>query len=134
MIPTPPLFVHSQKLWTATPGDDPRTLANGGPTGTGGVGARNGIVVTKTGLVFQAGNDGKVRAFDEDTGRVLWTGSIAGQSLGIPAMYEAKGRQFLVMMSPAPGAGGGAAGAAGAAPQVSPDTPRGYIAFALSNR
>jgi hypothetical protein len=49
-------------------------------------------------------------------------------------MYEAKGRQFLVMMSPAPGAGGGAAGEAGVAPNVSSDTPRGYIAFALPNR
>jgi len=46
-------------------------------------------------------------------------------------MYQVKGRQFLVMMSPAPGAGGGAEGAAGPAPEISPDAPRGYIAFAL---
>jgi hypothetical protein len=36
-----------------------------------------------------------VRAFDEDTGNVLWTGNIAGQSLGIPAMYEAKAASSL---------------------------------------
>ncbi len=117
--------------WQVPTGDDPRTLAAGGPANTGGVGARNGLIITKTGLVFLAGNDGKVRAFDEDTGRVLWTGKIAGQSLGIPAMYEVQGRQFLVLMSPAPGTGGGAEGEAGPEPQVSADAPRGYIAFAL---
>ena len=86
--------------WQVAPSDDPRTVAAGGPKGTGGVGARNGIVVTKTGLIFHASNDGKVRAFDEDTGKVLWTGPIAEQSLGIPEMYTAKGRQYLVITSP----------------------------------
>jgi quinoprotein glucose dehydrogenase len=117
--------------WQVAPGDDLRTLAAGGPTGTGGVAARNGIIVTKTGLLFQTGSDGKVRAFDEDTGKVLWTGTIAGQSLGIPTMYQVKGRQFLVTMSPLPGTGGGAAGAAGPDVQASPNAPHGYIAFAL---
>ena len=32
------------------------------------------MVVTKGGLVFHAGGDGKFRAYDEDTGKVLWTG------------------------------------------------------------
>jgi quinoprotein glucose dehydrogenase len=117
--------------WQVTNGDDPRTVAAGGPKGTGAVAARNGIIVTKSGLVFQAGGDGFVRAFDEDTGKVLWSGKIAGQSIGIPAMYEAKGRQYLVIMSPAVGTGGGAEGAAGPATPVPPDMPRGYIAFAL---
>ena len=39
-----------------------------------------GIVVTKGGLVFHAGNDGKLRAYDEDTGKVLWTGTFAGSA------------------------------------------------------
>ena len=50
-------------------GDHPPTMAAGGPSNTGGVGARYGIVVTKGGLVFHAGGDGKVRAYDEDTGQ-----------------------------------------------------------------
>ena len=119
--------------WQVPTGDDPNTVRAGGPRNTGGVGARNGVIVTKTGLVFLTGNDNKVRAFDEDTGRVLWTGPIAEQSLGIPAMYTHQGRQYYVVMSPGPG-GGGAAGAAGPAPQAAPDAPRGYIAFALPNR
>jgi quinoprotein glucose dehydrogenase len=120
--------------WQVAPSDDPRTLAAGGPKGTGGVGARNGIVVTKTGILFHSSNDGKVRAFDEDTGQVLWTGNIAEQSLGIPEMYTHKGRQYLVIMSPGAGQGGGAQGAAGAAPLAPADAPHGYIAFALPEK
>jgi quinoprotein glucose dehydrogenase len=117
--------------WQVPTGDDPRTIAAGGPANTGGVGARNGLIITKSGLVFLAGNDGKARAFDEDTGKVLWTGKIAGQSLGIPSMYQVNGRQYIVFMSPAEGTGGGAAGEAGPAPQAEVDAPHGYIAFAL---
>jgi quinoprotein glucose dehydrogenase len=86
------------------------------------------MVITKSGLLFEMGNDGKVRAYDEDTGKVLWEGKTAGQSLGIPEMYSVNGREFLVVISPA---GGGAAGAAGPGTEVAANTPRGYIAFAL---
>jgi quinoprotein glucose dehydrogenase len=119
--------------WQIAPGDHPPTVAAGGPRGTGGVGARNGIVVTRTGLVFHAAGDGKVRAYDEDTGKELWSGSIPGPARGIPAMYMANGRQYVVIMSPGgvvAGQGGAGASAAPAA-GLSPDTPRGYIAFAL---
>jgi quinoprotein glucose dehydrogenase len=120
--------------WQIAPGDHPATIERGGPRGTGGVGARNGILVTRTGLVFHAAGDGKVRAYDEDTGKELWAGSIPGSARGIPAMYMANGRQYLVVMSPA-GVVAGQAAAGGQVPTatqgVSPDTPRGYIAFAL---
>ena len=116
--------------WQVGNGDDPATLAAGGPAGTGGVGARNGMVVTRSGLLFQMGKDGKARAYDVDTGKVLWTGAVAGQSIGIPTMYESKGRQYVVFMSPGVGQGA-VAGATGEAPETSADTPRGYIAFAL---
>ena len=46
-----------------------------------------------------AGNDGKLRAYDEDSGRVLWTGTLPGASRGVPVMYEAKGRQYLVVVA-----------------------------------
>ena len=86
--------------WQIAPGDDPATVARGGPRGTGGVGARHGIVATSAGIVFLAGGDGKVRAYDEDTGQVLWTGTLPGPSSGIPVSYEAKGRQFIVVADP----------------------------------
>jgi hypothetical protein len=80
--------------------------------------------------VFHAGNDGKVRGYDEDTGAVLWTGSFNGNTGGVPVSYEAKGRQYFVIMT---GTGGGGRGA----PQLPPTdatTPTGAIAFALPKK
>jgi len=47
-------------------------------------------------------------------------------------MYESKGRQYVVFMSPAvePGGVGGTGGGTKAPPQT-PTGPYGYIAFAL---
>lgn len=127
--------------WKTPVGDDPATIAAGGPTNTGSPMMRNGIMPTRAGLVFIAGNDGKMRAYDEDTGRVLWMGTLPGPSRGVPVMYEMNGRQYLVVAA-APGGGGrggpgGGAGAAGGgrggapAPPQDPAQPRGLIAFAL---
>ena len=124
--------------WQLPVGDDPTTMARGGPANTGGLGARNGMIVTKAGIVFLAGGDGKLRAYDEDNGRVLWSGTLPGSSSGIPVSYEAKGRQYVVFSSlPRPSTRGsqsarsGQAGSGPGIPDVSPDAPRGYIAFAL---
>jgi len=122
--------------WQIPAGDDPVTLARGGPANTGGLGARNGMIVTKAGIVFLAGGDGKLRAYDEDNGSVLWTGTLPGSSSGIPVSYEAKGRQYVVFSSLPRVAGRGAGRGLGAVlpTPVSPDTPRGYMAFALPRR
>src|SRR6185312_7538872 len=95
--------------WQVPIGDDPATMARGGPANTGGLGARNGMVVTGSGLIFVAGGDSKVRAYDQDNGQVRWTATLPGSSSGIPIGYESKGRQFIVFSS----------------------RPRGCIAFAL---
>jgi quinoprotein glucose dehydrogenase len=92
------------------------------------------MLVTKTGLVFIAGGDNKVRAYDEDTGQVVWTGSIPGASSGIPTGYEMNGRQYVVFSSqPRIPAGRGGRGRPPIA-EAPPDVPRGYIAFALPAR
>jgi quinoprotein glucose dehydrogenase len=74
--------------------------------------------VTSTGLVFHAGDDGKVRAYDDETGEVLWAGDIPGDAPGIPALYTAGGRQYLVVAAPGDD-------------DTPSSVPRGYIAFAL---
>lgn len=68
-----------------------------GVRNTGVFGLKSGAVITSTGLIFVALRDGKVRAYDEETGAVLWTANLPAGSEGIPAMYEADGRQFLVV-------------------------------------
>jgi quinoprotein glucose dehydrogenase len=83
---------------------------------------RTGISTTATGLLYQAGSDRKLRAYDAETGQVLWEGQMPGGSIGIPAMYEANGKQYL-LVSATQGGGRGAAGV--------PAAERAYVAFAL---
>lgn len=106
--------------WQVPVGDDLRALQEG-IHDTGAIGIRVGMVTTSAGLIFMAGGDMKVRAYDEETGKVLWTAKLPGQSEGIPAMYEAGGRQYLIVnASLAPGEH-----------EENPSQPRGYVAFAL---
>jgi quinoprotein glucose dehydrogenase len=58
---------------------------------------RMGMIVTSTGLLFATAKDGKVRAYSADDGKILWTGELPHGTEGLPAMYEANGRQFLVV-------------------------------------
>jgi glucose dehydrogenase len=71
--------------------------------------------------------DGKLRAYDQDNGNVVWTGTLPGTASGVPVSYESKGRQYVVVASQP----GGFRGMGGGAAAISPDAPRGYIAFAL---
>jgi quinoprotein glucose dehydrogenase len=117
--------------WQVPIGDDPATIAAGGPSNTGSPLLRNGIIPTRAGLVFIAGNDGRMRAHDEDTGKVLWSGPLPGPSQGVPVMYESRGRQFLVVAA-LPRRGGSDASPDAPPPPASPDTPRGLIAFSIT--
>jgi quinoprotein glucose dehydrogenase len=121
--------------WQTPVGDDPQTLAAGGPSNTGSPMMRNGIIATKAGLVFIAGNGGKMRAYEEETGKVLWMGPLPGPSRGVPVMYEMNGRQYLVVAATPASAPQGQRGQAPApAPPIDPSTPRGFIAFALPQK
>ena len=115
--------------WQVPAGDD-LMLAAQGITGTGARSLRTGIIPTATGLLFLAGGDHKLRAYDEETGKVLWTGIIGGTSTGIPVMYEVNGRQYLAVTVEAPGTGRGGGGRAAVQPE-GPKGPAGYVAFAL---
>jgi len=115
--------------WRIGFGDDP-ALAARGITGTGMAGLLNGIIVTEAGLVFGAGRDNQIRAWDSDTGRQLWSSRFGGNFVGSPVMYEMDGRQYLLV--PAAGAGGGGrGGAAPAAPAGAAAAPLGWVAYAL---
>ena len=107
--------------WQVPVGDDPRALREG-VHDTGGIGLRAGMVITSTGLVFLTGADAKMRAYDADTGKVVWTAELPGQSRGIPAVYQVDGRQYLIVNATT---AQGAASASGA---------RGYVAFALPEK
>src|ERR1700682_258726 len=92
----------------------------------------HGLIVTSAGLIFIAASDGKVRALDEESGKVLWTFTLPAGSEGIPAMYQAGGRQYLVIPASSDvNSGGGHTGRGGAPASARSDLPNGYVAFAL---
>jgi quinoprotein glucose dehydrogenase len=123
--------------WRIGFGDDPTLLARG-VTGTGVTQMRNSIIVTASGLIFGAGRDNVIRAWDSDTGRQLWSSRFGGNFVGSPAMYEMEGRQYLLVPA-ASTAGGGRAGrgATSADPlpgAVAAGAPMGWVAYALPAR
>ena len=57
---------------------------------------RGGPLVTAGGLVFVAtASDRTVRAYDRDSGKVVWSTNLPTGSEGVPATYEVAGRQFI---------------------------------------
>lgn len=65
------------------------------PTGTENYG---GPVVTKGGLVFiAASKDAKIRAFDKKNGNILWEAQLPVPGYATPAVYEVKGKQYVVI-------------------------------------
>lgn len=84
-----------QYLWKKTLGNDPRFPNSKEPTGTENYGAS---VVTSGGLVFIAATtDGKFRAFNKYNGGLLWEVDLPAAAFATPAIYEANGRQYIVI-------------------------------------
>ncbi|MEP6914055.1 MAG: hypothetical protein ABJC89_00345, partial [Acidobacteriota bacterium] len=67
------------------------------------------------GLVFIGATnfDKKIRAFDKDTGKLLWESTMVNSANGAPATYEINGRQYIVIAAFG-GKAGGPRGPAGA--------------------
>jgi quinoprotein glucose dehydrogenase len=83
--------------WQIPYGGVPR-LQKKGITDTGSYWPRGGVVVTGGGLIFGGSkSDSTMRAYDEETGKVLWEVKLPGGPEGIPAVYEVAGREYLVI-------------------------------------
>jgi len=105
--------------WSVPLGEFPELTKRGvPPTGTENYG---GPVVTAGGLIFIAATkDEQFRAFDKDTGQILWETQLPAGGYATPATYEVDGRQFVVIA-----AGGGKMGT------KSGDS---YLAYALPDK
>src|SRR5207244_4080148 len=117
--------------WKVPLGEDV-TAAREGARDTGVFMAEHhGMILTTTGLLFVATTDGKIRAHDEETGKVLWTATLPAGSEGMPSMYQVSGRQFLVVPASSRINSGG--GHPSATPAVNDARPlqSSYVAFAL---
>ncbi len=60
---------------------------------------KSGPVVTAGGLIFTGTSDKIIRAFDEQTGKVLWQKQLETPIGGIPAVYEMAGKEYIVFCS-----------------------------------
>jgi quinoprotein glucose dehydrogenase len=81
--------------WRVADGQAPGLAERDVPL-TGTVRPRNGPVVTGGGLVFVANSqDRMLRAYDKDTGSVVWSHELEANPEGIPAVYQIGGRQMI---------------------------------------
>jgi quinoprotein glucose dehydrogenase len=108
-----------------------RELEEQGHNDTGARLPRGGPVVTAGGLIFAAtASDHKVRAYDQDTGKVLWTYTLPTGSDGVPAVYEIGGREYIAFCV----AGGQGYQAPRAPAGAAPPPMNAYVVFALPAR
>lgn len=107
--------------WQIPLGEVPE-LAARGVKDTGSVYPKVGPVVTAGGLLFAGTRDKKVRAFDVDTGEILWEKEVGAALEGIPAVYEVKGKQYILFCASAQ---------VGLTPETEVKIEGAYVAFAL---
>ena len=82
-------------LWKNTLGEYPEFKEKGIITGTENYG---GPVVTAGGLLFIAATrDSKLRAFNKKTGKLLWETVLPAPGFATPAVFEANGKQYIVI-------------------------------------
>ena len=102
--------------WTTVLGEDSVFKSKG----VKGTGTENygGPVVTAGGLLFIAATkDGMFRAFNKETGKLLWETKLPAAGFATPATYEIDGKQFVVIAC-----GGG---------KLNTASGDSYVAFAL---
>ena len=105
--------------WRVPLGEHPE-LAARGITDTGAE-QYGGPIVTAGGLVFIAATmDEKFRAFDKDTGKLLWETTLPAAGYATPSTYMVNGKQYVVIA-----AGGGKLGT---------KSGDAYVAFAYDGK
>ncbi len=97
----------------------------------GNVYPKSGPVITAGGIILFAGNDSTLYALDSTTGKVIASFPLPNGSQGVPAVYEANGREYVlidVSGGGTPYPKGGYLPPGGTLPATSWN---GYMAFAL---
>jgi quinoprotein glucose dehydrogenase len=115
------------------PDGDVTALARQGKTGLGSQAPRGGVVVTAGGLVLTGtSSDRKFRAYDQDTGKVLWEVNLQAASEGIPAVYQVDGREYIAV--PVGGNGYLTQPNLVTDPPIPAAAPSSYMVFALPKK
>ena len=113
-------------MWQVPDGEMPGLP--GGKTEPGSFAPRGGVAATAGGLLFVGtSSDRKLRAYDQDTGKVLWSMDVGAAVEGVPTVYEVAGREYVVFCV---GGGRGLFPPRGVGIAAEP-APAQYIALAL---
>ena len=118
-------------LWQTPYGDLPQA----GPSKElrGNVFPRSGFVVLASGLIVFVDNESKLYALDKNTGKVIFTKDMPNGAIGVPAVYEVNGREYILFpLLSGPGFPVGAKVAPGGVNP--PPGPKTYVAVALPNK
>jgi len=86
------------------------------------------LVATGGGLLFGGDANGRFRAFDQDTGAVLWEINLGSPVSGFPISYAVDGRQYVAVST---GSGGTASHFLGLTPELRPSAGNNLFVFAL---
>ena len=114
--------------WQVPLGTVDAPASAGIPAESGSHWPRGGPLVTGGGLVFVAtSSDMTFRAFDRDSGKVVWSTKLPAASEGVPATYEIAGRQYIALAV----AGGLGFNPARFGGPPRPAPPGQYMVFAL---
>ena len=86
------------------------------------------LVATGGGLVFGGDVNGRFRAFDDETGAVLWEINLGSAVTGFPITYAVDGRQYVAVST---GTAGTASGFIRLTPEITPSAGNNLFVFAL---
>ena len=81
------------------------------------------LVATGGGLIFGGDSNGRFRAFDDETGEVLWEINLGSSVSGYPITYEVDGRQYVAVNT--------GAGSMNLTPELRPSRGTDLFVFAL---
>ena len=121
-------------MWTQPLGEDEEAVAKGfRNTGVPNGSQRNGMVITSNGLVFATVTNGRIYAYDAETGKILWTGRTSMGIGSMPAMYEVGGRVYLAITATSTLPGGWNLSDEEKNAIQKEEGERAYVVFALPN-
>ncbi len=86
------------------------------------------LVATGGGLVFGGDVNGRFRAFDHETGEILWEINLGSAVTGFPITFAVDGQQYVAVST---GMAGTAAGFLSLTPEVRPSNGNNLFVFAL---
>ena len=88
------------------------------------------LVATATGLLFGGDINGRFRALDQTTGKVLWETNLGSSVTGYPITFSVDGKQYVAVST---GSSLATNGVAGLTPELKPSNANNLFVFTLPN-